>query len=1056
MSAGLDASDDMGLGNVERLTPRSSWWSLLKVFVDRDVQSSDSDFQSVHIHRRWARSFHTRAGRRWTAWVWRQQPIACAIGLAVRLSAFAATLWWTAWLGFWLAGGSAPATTPSAMGMSAPPWLATLVMLAAAAVGGAAGLLQELTMRRTFFIRATHVLTDGSISDDLPASAFDRLRARDLLTLPDHLTAAVDIVFTPVALVSGLLWLALLFGAEAAGSGALAIGVTLLVTGLVGLKSLALAEPLIAAGGRRMDLVSRWLDRRWFLMRWGRAEAPLHELAEAAKRETDVMTRDSLWRGLEGYLSSFGIVFAVAGAVVAQWLFGASPSGLLAYAWTLLPMIDVALSQARVATQCSQAMQLLASVQQALSLRKPRAVTRGGTQEADDNDDSGARDARDASLRWDERWRLFDASLFDNLVPERCFGPAPDACVVPFAISLLRHLRLADELWGDQADDLLRATEFQVRDDGAELSAGQRVRVLFARAVLQAKARNLPLDVLHSLSALDADALRRAREAPVFAGIEVSWGDENLALFAAVDAIAGARARHSAMPQSQAMRVDPARVAIRPPAAPSPDDDVERLPWRRTGIARSAIAALRWFLPVALVAACGLFVLSQMLAARPGDASWRLLVDMALVAVPSLALVVAAGVLLERSMRRAALRAHADLLVAPGGDRSDLLQRLGRDFEVVTGRLAWYVHDLGWIAATAALGLLSLLVAFGPVGAGLVAAVATASVLLWRTLAPKVVSSRRLAAQGINRYLGVSANLRRLDGLQPFVRADLRRRYTARSLRLLWSTQAASIGSKGALSYYASLLGAVVLAAACVVGAWVEAPREALVFMVAALSAVDRLSATFVQGLAGLMAQSLSARRLCAAPLEPADGYERPDDGSRGARHAGGGGHPETAAEGIATDSTSSCFVLPESRNPIASSSYVRTEFPIGSMTLLVGPSGSGKTQFLRHHAECAARGRVLYFPRDTPALLGMPDGADWRAEVEVIVMRAARETQVCVFLDELSTLLPSMVARHWLAGLHRCIEARRGMLIVVDHRLTLDRVLRFDEVVGRSTVSSS
>jgi hypothetical protein len=1059
----MDVNEDLGLGDVETFTPRTPWRSLLAVFVNRDVDSSDSDFQPRWGGRWWARRADSDTGGRWAGWVWRQQPLACILGLALRLSTFAATLWWTAWLGFWLSGADAP----PGFGLSTPPWLAALAMLLAAALGGAAGLLQELTMRRTFYQHATQVLAAPSVGHALPEPAFDRLRARDLLTLPDHLTAAVDLAFTPLALALGLAWLGSLFGVATAGSGAIAIAVALLATGIVGVRSLALAAPLVESGGRRMDLVSRWLDRRWFLLRWGRAEQPLWDMADAARRETDLMTRDSMWRGLEGYLSAFGIVFAVAGAVVAQALFGTSPNALLAYAWTLLPMIDLALSQSRVVTQCGQATQLLASVRQALGA--------GGLPMRPDDDD----DEEAASVRWDDAWALFDASLLDNLHPERCFGPVSpptagsrewfdaaaswarctgvayedprallrgfdlfygrpmpreydpvlDAPVVPFAISLLRHLRLADELWGDREDDLVQAIAFQVRDDGAALSAGQRVRLLFARAVLQARSRDLPLDVSHSLSALDADALRRARETPVLAGIEVNWGDENLALFAAVDAIDGAR--QLGMPASPAMTGDAGRMARPLLVAPSSEGMVEPVPWRRTAVARSAIASLRWFLPMALLAATGLFVLSQMLAPRPSQASWTLLRDMAAVAVPSLALVVAAGVMLERSMRRAALRAHADLLVSPGGQRHDLLQRLGRDFEVVTGRLAWYVHDLGWIAATAALGLLSLLVAFGHVGAGLAAAVAVASVWLWRTLAPKVIASRRLSAQGVNRYLALTANLRRLQGLQPVVRRELRRRYVARSLALLWRTQAASIGSKGALSFYASLLGAAVLAAACAVGAWLATPREGLVFVVAALVTVNRLGATFVQGLAGLMAQSLSARRLCSATAAAGD--------TLGAVRAG----------------PVSPFVLPASSNPVTAASYARTEFPVGSMTLLVGPSGSGKTQFLRHHAERAACGRVLYFPRETPSLLDLPDGADWRAEVEVIVLQAARQGQVCVFLDELSTLLPAMVATYWLAGLHRCVQARQGMLIVVDHRLKLDRVLRLDEVVARVPATS-
>lgn len=801
-----------------------------------------------------------------------------------------------------------------------------------------------------------------------------RLVARDFRLLLDHAEGVIGLIALAVGIGSFFLYIVWAHSADmvlALGSLALFAPASI---------ALAIADDrvfarVMTASGRRLEACRRWLHLGPVYLNWRRLKG-LDQIRELTASEVRLRNLDTVLRGADTYVVNFGRVlpFALLTALLLS-NDGGTPPSFESY-WLALPLIGMMMDFPRSYVSFRNAGRALAELN---SLQFTELS------------------AHAESLVLDGRWQLWSGTVEDNLMG-----------VHAHTHTVLARLGLVGEL-GASGDAVLA---LRVEPGGRNLSAGQQLRLLVARGLTEALMLGVKLRIERSLASLDRNNQVRIVELQAAFPDVIALGD---------------RARTTLSESAEA----PAYVASgeRRSIYSTPGDTVAGSARTNALVCRvlSPTAALL-LAPAALVGYVGHVVYEPI--------SWWTL-GLLFGSVPAGILAgVGLGLVVERGVRAQAQQMLISGLggITEGVSIEDRFQMVSRDFDTVNERVAWYLHDIVWMAGLATVAVLSALLVIGPATILIGVAVAGGYAWLWRVLVPLVVEMRLRSVDGMNRLLEAAADIgATATHLLPTANG-LRHRLATDGVGAFMTTRTASNSTKASLALYASSLAgaAIVLLAAGLAHVGVSVGAAAVVFTSAL--AIDAEAQRLLMAISGLRSQVLSLERLAAfaTPREQAV---------------------------LFSSETIGPFVSAAFRADPCGIHYEPVLIARGVALSVVGRSGAGKSQFLKSLA-----GVVASTP--TSVLAGQPvpvvyvDGR-WKQMLDNLdldtvegMVRAlcdlcgGRMAPVLLAIDEALTDLSPVEAQKVVAE----TLARLGpdaSVLLVDHRFALERTVNIEALAS-------
>ena len=822
--------------------------------------------------------------------------------------------------------------------------------------------LAQLALERRIFSGIHWQLS--RLSPRLSGVQIASILARDIHLIVEFGGAAHRMIALPICLVVSLVLVLWTYGVAQL---ALFVGVFAFVPLAFGIASLSasILSKVMTTSKQRIELVATWVNFASLLLNW-RALGPIGGIARLLAKESQLRDADSFVRSLDGYMALFGRVFPVLLVTWFAFFSGREEIVDLTLFWLLGPVIAATLELGRL---CGEFRQGEASY---IHLKKSVEETREQNSERPT-----------LPIVVHDGWDLWEGTVGDNLL-------GLSSCCQP----LLERLGLHEELGGS----VCNALDWPIQALGTNISAGQRTRLLVCRAVALARHEERSLDFQLSLSSLDERNKER---------VELLLAEQgSLALPNAEDTPAS----HPLLgePIVQGISVSPAL-----PETPLRSSLGSMFTWW------VGLGGL-FLVPAAILGFMGSLVGEQQLAQNGG-----LFFPLALM-VAGVVLAASIGWGIETKVRHWTRERAADLLHdCPYFERADVLQRLSRDVTTVMERVAWYAHDIAWIAALGAVTLISFVALNGLVAALLVWLVPAVMLGLWRLLVPAVVEARQRSVESENRVLAIGPDLTSSGHLLTDYADALRFRsaLVARGLRPAMNARAAMMATKAGLTRWVELIAgtSVVLAAASMVLGFASSGEAAFVlttFLAAAGSTVPLFLA-----LAGLKAQRVSVHRLTEKPVV--------DDATR------------------LLWTTHEHVRLKPPFNDRLGRGYREFEVRRGVVTSLVADSGQGKSQLLktlaRFHSPTPHEAGVFYVDQDWKSVSGFAFGSGEVTGISALLDRLPNPALVC--LDEALATYSIAEARVELGEIARWAARKRVAVLFVDHRLAAELTLHVCEV---------
>jgi hypothetical protein len=742
----------------------------------------------------------------------------------------------------------------------------------------------------------------------------------------------------------------------------------------------------------RLALTSKWLEV-WRSARNWKESGRLDEIIGLARIEAGQRNADSLWRGMETYVSTFGRVVPFLAFAVFQLLWNGSVSAATPIVLITIPMLRFVLGFSRAFASYAALGRILAETRGAL--RQPK----------------GTSEQAPESIVAQEHWEVFSGTLLENIG-----GHTEDSDWILASLNLHQEL---SRFFQNRVACLANGSQ--------DVSQGQRTRLLLARALNLSLAHGVPLVVDLSFTSLDSLNARKVRAllAAASARTPISLSPRSESELATQEDVH--RFPESIAEEGSLERKHGLSSSLGLPHERQPDKPAERgvIPHaNKSPLASKSAAALllRWtlpWMPAFCLAAAGLAAIGV---EWSNDVATQGL-TVGLVSVLAIAWVVSIGFALERGMRNHA-NACLDKFLrgADHSQREDSFQRASRDYQTTVERIAWYMHDIGWISSLLAVAGVGLLVS-SPVW-GLCSLILFGMALggVWKLFIDLVVQTRRRTVVGFNAFLSAleSAFYISLCGVREgssLFRVKANR--VESGFTELVRTRGQALSAKSAMANFASLSIAFLYLGALVLLYQGSVPRAWIAGLVVALASLDGELLRFFLALSGLEGQRVSLERLEVSPA-PATEQEQSS---------------AVLAIGPSIRVRASGDALP-------GMSVREMVFPLSSVVQITGRSGVGKSRYLMW-ISASSVGHSLYFGRGAPTELEwlcpeMGMSADNADAFGRYVSRKIEQGARFIVLDEALTSFSEASALDLLEGLADKVSQRGSTVVVVDHRLVL------------------
>jgi ABC-type phosphate transport system ATPase subunit len=801
------------------------------------------------------------------------------------------------------------------------------------------------------------------------ADRIARFAGRELRILLDSAEAIVRLTLLPLTFISYLAWILYAYGFSVS----LALGILAFILPL----SIVLARiedkifaKVMSISAMRQEKCRRWLRLGPLLINWGRTKT-LDVIHQLTRREAKLRNLDSALRSSDTYLFHFGriVPFSILSFLSLQST-GTASSSIEAY-WIAFPLMTLALDLPRLFVAARNGQRALSHMNNLELVSRP---------------------IENSKLKVDSNWRIWSGSVARNMIYKG-----------RYAECLVADLGLIGEL-GTNAGDVL---EFHLTSGGRNLSQGQQTRLIIARGVNIALHSNERVCIDCELTSLDrANQLRVQALLETYPGIVELGPNAERSLAESIHAVPY---ETRGAPSERSNRAVPTRKE-----------------YSEKGIFQVLSPAIAcFFIPAALPAALAILAEVRMTPA---------VVALLLCSVPlGIALGGGLGYIVEARVRRNATAWLVAGLMDVQEDRSvaDQFQIVSHDFDAVNERVAWYLHDIAWIASLATITALTSLSSVGWQAVIPCGLIGFGYVWLWRRRVPVVKRTRLEFSSGMNRLLEAVEDVGATKELDGVIADTLRGEFVNEGLAVYIDHRTHMNAARLSLGLYAGgfTAGLALILALCLSFINADAAWAAVVFT--AILSLDAEILRLLLALSGFQSQALALYRL---------------------REFGQiGDKPPLAFWNANGEIITRAFQADPSHLQ-----FCEGKFSVGHAFSLLGHSGSGKSQFLKSvagiiHAHptiqtqfrMADVARVIYVDNRWAEALG--ESANYSLESFLTDLCQASAGPMMLILDEAVTTVPPEQAKNIVDRLCEQL-GERGVVMVVDHRFQLPHAVNIED----------
>ena len=728
------------------------------------------------------------------------------------------------------------------------------------------------------------------------------------------------------------------------------------IAGWLGRLGAGVVRDVMQQSALRIEQVERWVRWAPYLLNW-RAPELLNTVARGLRLESNLRNRDSVIRSAEPYLVQLGRVLPIVLLLVLAHVTGHGSNIDIVAFWLVAPVLALILEFGRLYAELEQSRISFAAVGSILA-------------------SADATSQASHSIELTDDWEIWEGTVAENL-----------PLCSPATVDALTRLGLTAELGAT----LERTLEKRLEPGGANISAGQRTRLLIARAVGLAHGQKRMLIPSLSLASLDYDNAERAKQL-LDEARNPDTSESPLPAFT-----------HAA-PEDPHAPGDIAPTDIAPATAIS----IRGSNWHP--------AAVAFVFPALLAGLAGSWVADEHLRSRVSSSG-----VLGLVAI-GVATALLAGWLIERRIRRDASRQMIESLRrAPLYSDADLVQRGSKDLTTVLERVAWYTHDISWIGALILVASFGASASLGAWGGCIVIAALLLTMVFWRRLVPVVVSSRKTAIAANDALLRMGVDLRATNHLLAAWSdgANYRTTRAKKTLEHFFVSRAQMVLSKGSLARWVDLVSLLAIVALTWSLTLAHSGTFAAAFVLTSALTVNGYIVQLLLALAGYRAQ-----RICMQRLQP-----RP-----------------------VLDSSAPSFTVTDAAveskrlvNPRLNIEYGPISFERGCLQSVTGSSGEGKTQLLR---TLVGFGQVTASSHQggyyVDAHWGQAVKAGFPSPITLHKLLETFDNPVLVVLDEATTTLSEDQAAAETSWLEQWAARGNIAVVLVDHRLRTRQAIEF------------
>lgn len=865
-----------------------------------------------------------------------------------------------------------------------------LILLASRFFLGCLSLVSEKKIRKRFCSQLIEYFNTSNWESN-KKPLIATIISRDILTLLETFPTIPKLLYYPACIIIGIVIIYKLMGIK----GIFAISSVVLfipISLFISKKSIKLAIQIYDVSKLRLEEVSKWIEWRSIIFNWAVNNKLLKRLIKLTENELRLRTLDSMWRSLDLYVITFGRCLPISILIIISMLFKNNISNsLLLTTWLSVPFISLIMEAGRFTADFKLGNKAFHELQEASKSNLKM---------------------NDSDLTLDNNWEIWDGTL-----PENCLITEDGDY-----LNLLLKLRLTQELGTDY-------NEIYLSRFGSNVSEGQKTRILLIRAIYLAIKNGKTLKIERTLNSLDPEICRNfsdiLKEFFFLNKIVLSESchdflENQLLRFSSNDFI-----RNISIITDKTEKLQTNRLQNQPE---------HTLKYLITLFNPLSIA---FIFPAASLSLVGCIVIANL------TLSAKLFLILAL-SILSIGLAVLLGVKNEKNTRNWSLARFIDIILNSKFQNTvDIYQRLSKDFSTVVERITWYVHDIAWLFALLLVSIIAIIFSFGLLGILITIIFLVLSCTIWKIFENKINIARKISVSTLNEMLIMGENLICYGSITDPVVTRKRKNLIESTLNNFYKSNNNLISLKIIFSNSIMCVSGLLILTILIGSAYRWISLEALVFILTAILAVDTSIVLLFQALSGFSSQRISITRLLD--------FEKNFNSSHGL-----------------IEKRMDSYFLRGISNQNIGVNYLPIRFEPGNAYSIVGASGIGKTQFLKiisglseMQHPITSYASILYMDKNSYLIEAWIqenslNSTMWDKNNFMIFIKTKifDEKFDIIILDEALTSFNKKIAQEIAALIQSYVLQVKGLLLLVDHRFTLDKSISIFEIQSSVNIS--
>jgi hypothetical protein len=811
-----------------------------------------------------------------------------------------------------------------------------------------------------------------------------RLLNREMMVLLDFISSISRILYFPIAIVVGLVCVYMIEGFAGIIS-TISLSFFAILSWHIAKKSMYLVEKIYLISTERITNASLFLKHRAYLKNWNEFDKII-DIEKITRSEISLRNKDSFWRSLDLYAIIFGSSFPVIIILLYDlWKNVSSDQYLTVILWFAPPLIALTMEVGRFFSDYAMAVQAFNKL---ITSLESNSNSEHQTQE----------------ITLDETWEIWNGTLDENTLQELNID----------GLDFVKELQLDKELTGSES--MIKQLEFL----GANISSGQKTKVLIIRALNIAIARNLPLIITINLNSLDPISCYNL--SMLFSKVsnlcKINLSEEQkLFLQEQISRIDNYEKQHASNISYYVGELLPEEVVTK-----TKDSNVYKKIF--------PVFGLLFLLPAFL------FNLNASITASDLSTLFK---TKSIVSIMCSTLFAATflGFMIESNIRRKALNLQMKFLAKVKLDNlTDILQIVSRDFSVIVERVSWYVHDILWYISLIIVAFFSIVFFSGYKGLLINILFATSITFFFRYYTKYIANARLYSVDGVNQAVNSLVNISTVSNIHHDIINKKKAIWNNAGFKILSDSHIKMLVTKISFSNIIdAILGVFIF---CIVCVSILNPTyvAVVVFVVNSLLAMEHTTVSLFQALTGLSSQIISYQRLDSFPEN--DQLRKPS---------------------LVTLSDSYC-IIQACCHDFLNQDYVSIKLNRACIYSLSGPSGYGKTEYLKtisdfyysvldnnENNNACNKGKPLFISRESLDILAWLNIENL---LKFIINKIMHSGYRVIFLDEALSGLDSVnKVDNFINQLRIVVEKTNSLVLLVDHRIELENKISITSIIN-------